>query len=594
MKAIIFNSGTGNRMGQLTLNRPKCMIPLYNGESIFERQIRILGECGIREFVVTTGPFEEQLRQTAAKFKDYQFTFVPNPEFDRTNYIVSMDNAYAYLEDDFLFLHGDLVFNRRLVRKVLENPSSSVCLFHEKKKLPKKDFKGRFQDGRLLEVRIDIFEEDCFAFQPFYKLDRQTLTEWKERVREFVRRGITHVYAENALNEIIRNLNIRGMSYADDYMDEIDNQEDYERVSREIKFFDYREQEICVSENIRQALEHILEKKNLHSIFVVSGRTYREHISTVLKDLQYECKVFSEFTPNPRYEDIKKGVDLFAEGNYDMLLAIGGGSAIDTAKCIKILAGADEKEAFLSNSFSYSRLPFLAIPTTAGSGSEATRFAVMYYKGEKQSITHDCLLPQSVILNAGLLKTVPDYQKKSTFLDALCQAIESYWARGATAESRDYAGRALKLIKENYQGYFKNEEGCLKQIMQASNLAGKAINISMTTAPHAMSYKLTSLYHIGHGHAVALTLPYVWELIAQTGSEETKRELLMLAKMLGLSTTKEAIQWYRNLFQSLELRPVAIREEDIRELTDSVNEERLKNTPVPMSGEQIEKIYRSL
>ena len=93
MKALIFNSGIGSRLNGLTENNPKCMIKLYNGETIFERQIRILSECGIKNFIVTTGPFKEQLYKTADKFKNLNFEFVENKDYRHTNYIVSMNNA---------------------------------------------------------------------------------------------------------------------------------------------------------------------------------------------------------------------------------------------------------------------------------------------------------------------------------------------------------------------------------------------------------------------------------------------------------------------------------------------------------------------
>lgn len=241
MKAIIFNSGLGSRMAELTKNNPKCMVKLYNGETIFERQIRILSNCGIKDFIVTTGPFKEQLYEIADKFHNLNFQFVANDDYKNTNYIVSMNNAYKYLDDDVLLLHGDLVFNENLVIKLLKNENKSVCLYNEEKELPAKDFKGRFKDNKLLEVSINIFDNDCYAFQPLYKLDKKDLQLWKDKVAEFVNNGNVKVYAENALNEITNNVNIYGMSYKDDYIDEIDNQEDYKRVSAQIKEIDYRD-----------------------------------------------------------------------------------------------------------------------------------------------------------------------------------------------------------------------------------------------------------------------------------------------------------------------------------------------------------------
>ena len=99
-------------MKNMTEDKPKCMVKLYNDETIFERQIRILSECGIKEIIVTTGPYEEMLKDIGKKYSNIIFTFIPNKEYKTTNYIVSMNNAYDFLDDDILLLHGDLVFNK--------------------------------------------------------------------------------------------------------------------------------------------------------------------------------------------------------------------------------------------------------------------------------------------------------------------------------------------------------------------------------------------------------------------------------------------------------------------------------------------------
>ena len=238
MKAIIFNSGLGKRMGEFTQTHHKSMALLKNGESILERQIRILENSGITEFVITTGPFKEQIEQTCHKFSKCSFHFVENPVYNETNYIYSMWLARNYLDDDFLMLHGDLVFNQELVQEVLDDPRGSICLINENKKLPEKDFKGRISDGKLREVSINIFDKDCYAFQPLYKLKKEDLLRWVDRVNKFVEEGNTGVYAENALNEILDDINIYVKSYRDNYIDEIDNLDDYSRVSREIVEFE--------------------------------------------------------------------------------------------------------------------------------------------------------------------------------------------------------------------------------------------------------------------------------------------------------------------------------------------------------------------
>ena len=241
MKAIIFNSGLGHRMGDETKTHHKSMTRLKDGETIFHRQLRLLSAEGVKDFIITTGPFEEQLKAEAADFPGLNFTFVRNDIYDKTNYIYSMYLARDYIDDDMLFLHGDLVFNRKLVHDMLANPEKSAATVNFKKALPEKDFKGRVQDGKVVEVSIKIFDENCFAFQPFYKLEKAAASAWVGKVVEFIHKGENKCYAENALNEIFPALNVRAFPYDAYYIDEIDNMDDYARVTEEILPFDAAE-----------------------------------------------------------------------------------------------------------------------------------------------------------------------------------------------------------------------------------------------------------------------------------------------------------------------------------------------------------------
>lgn len=238
MKAVIFNSGLGNRMGDMTRNQHKSMTRLKDGETIFHRQIRLLSAEGICDFVVTTGPFEEQLKAEAADFPELNFTFVRNAIYDRTNYIYSMYLAREHMQDDLVFLHGDLVFNRKLVHDVLACTDANTGTVNFAKALPEKDFKARVVDGKILEVSIHIFDDNCFAFQPFYKMDKATAAAWIAKVEQFIEEGQDKCYAENALNEVFADLNVRAFSYEGYYIDEIDNLDDYARVTEEILPFD--------------------------------------------------------------------------------------------------------------------------------------------------------------------------------------------------------------------------------------------------------------------------------------------------------------------------------------------------------------------
>ncbi len=244
MKAIIFNSGLGCRMGEFTEKNHKSMSLLKDGETILHRQIRLLSNEGIKDFVITTGPFEEQLKAEATDFPDLNFTFVRNEIYDKTNYIYSMYLARKYIDDDMVFLHGDLVFNQKLVHDILNSDDINVATVNFKKALPEKDFKCRVKDDKIIEVSIHIFDEDCYAFQPFYKLDKATTAAWIGKVVEFIHDDENKCYAENALNKIFPALNIRAFSYEGYYIDEIDNLDDYARVTADIVQFDLIDKEI--------------------------------------------------------------------------------------------------------------------------------------------------------------------------------------------------------------------------------------------------------------------------------------------------------------------------------------------------------------
>jgi alcohol dehydrogenase class IV len=196
----------------------------------------------------------------------------------------------------------------------------------------------------------------------------------------------------------------------------------------------------------------------------------------------------------------------------DLIIAVGGGTIIDIAKIISIAYsnGCAKVAEILSDRTLGNRLDLIFIPTTAGTGSEATSFAVVYRDKVKISIDHKSLLPTYVVLDPLLLKSLPTPILNSTVLDALAQAIESIWARGGTEESREYSKEAIGLILDNLDK--ENTIERLSGLQVASHLAGKAINISKTTLPHSISYPITSYFGVPHGIAVFLTLPNAAEL----------------------------------------------------------------------------------
>lgn len=350
-------------------------------------------------------------------------------------------------------------------------------------------------------------------------------------------------------------------------------------------------------------IKKILTKEKYNNVLIVCGGTFkRSLLPDYLDDEKVNYTIFDKFQPNPLYEDVIEGIKTYKENNCDIILSVGGGSAIDVAKCIKAYVNMPTDKPYVEQEMIANDIKHIAIPTTAGTGSESTHFAVMYYQKNKMSVADLSLLPDFVILEPSLLVSLPEYQKKSTLLDALCQATESYWSVKANEESRRYSKEAISLIMKYSQQYI-DDNTCQTQILRASNLAGRAINITTTTLAHAMSYKITSMYGSSHGHAVAICMPYVWEYLAnhtedsQDGikSEDIKKSLNELNEIYGCKSTQETIDLFKGLFEEYALdTPEPKSESDIDVLAASVNMQRMKNFPVVVSEEALKQLYTDI
>lgn len=353
-----------------------------------------------------------------------------------------------------------------------------------------------------------------------------------------------------------------------------------------------------------QALDQYLMDKQVRRIFLVCGKSLRRlpagaYFENLEARLGIQVVLFSDFTPNPRYEAAITGTARFLESGCDFIAAAGGGSAMDVAKCVKRFANMDLSRSCLEQDAPPSGVPLLAVPTTAGTGSEATRFAVIYDQGVKQSVAHDGCLPDAVLLDPGLLETLPDYHRKASMLDALCHAMESFWSVRASAESRDYARQAIQLLFSTADAYLQNTPVGNLGMLTAANLAGKAINLTQTTAGHAMCYGLTGRYGLAHGHAAALCVrrlwPYMLENIRKSAHPaELQNVFCGLAEAMGCASAESAIEKYDRFLRRLDLAAPAAQEADYAVLTRTVNAQRLQNNPVPLDAGDIETLYRQI
>ena len=323
--------------------------------------------------------------------------------------------------------------------------------------------------------------------------------------------------------------------------------------------------------------------------------------------LKYKDRVifFSDFHPNPDYMSVVKGVTAFREGGCDAVMAVGGGSAIDVAKCIKLfetLPGTGEDGSWLNASYEVNNIDLLAMPTTAGTGSEATRYAVIYHNGVKQNITHQSIIPRTVLMDPSVLKTLPLYQKKATMCDALCHAIESFWSINSTEQSKLYSRAAIKGVLGSMDGYLSNTDKGNEGMLMAAYKAGQAINITQTTAGHAMSYKITSLFGCAHGHAVMLCDRILFDWMVRNtskccdprGREYLEDTLDAIGAAMGCEDAAAGAAMLAGLFDKLELPVPLATPEQFAELCSGVNKARLKNNPVELDNNAVKDLYHMI
>ena len=359
---------------------------------------------------------------------------------------------------------------------------------------------------------------------------------------------------------------------------------------------DYAEISRWISENNADPLMLVCDG----SLPFLPVKDYLDRLSEKIRVVR-----FDGFQPNPLYESVVNGVELFRKEGCAAILAVGGGSAIDVAKCIKAYSRMDgngENGGFLKQEIRANDIPFLAMPTTAGTGSEATRYAVIYFEGKKQSVTSESFIPGTVLMDPECLKTLPLYQKKATMCDALCHAVESFWSVNSTEESREYSRAAIRGVMEHMEGYLNNTEEGRKGMQLAAHLGGKAINIAQTTAGHAMCYKITSMFHCAHGHSTMLCdrVLYAWMTEHTDRCSDARGEAYLkgildeIGIALGCADAKSGAEKFREIFDFLDFEIPAATEEQFREMRTSVIPVRLKNHPVALDEDTIDSLYHMI
>jgi len=360
--------------------------------------------------------------------------------------------------------------------------------------------------------------------------------------------------------------------------------------------------------NSLEDIKKFIDDKSFKKIFVLCGKKSFtiSGAESLFKELlsKKEIKFFYKDSEVPVLKELISIIIETKNFKPNLILAVGGGTVIDYAKMANTVDVRPDLEDLIVNysySFKEKYTQLAVIPTTAGSGAEVTSNAVIYVNDIKYSFESELLIPDNYFLIPEFLISAPNKIKASAGFDAIAQALESLVSKKSNDQSVDYASKSLKISINSYISFLNNPNfKNATEMSIASNLAGKAINISKTTAPHATSYPFTSLFNISHGHAVSLFFENFFKFNfnnldkSETSFDLKKRfnlifNLFDVKNINDFSSKIKLIKQKAKLEDNLGILNINIKQSS-EKIIKGINLLRLGNNPVKINDVNIFKI----
>ena len=372
---------------------------------------------------------------------------------------------------------------------------------------------------------------------------------------------------------------------------------------------------LYVGENSLQQIKEILTQLKLKKPLIITDKVmvelgYVSKLTDSYTDIEFD--VFSETEPEPSTDSIYKGVDFFkVKNNYDSIIALGGGSVMDSAKIISILCKnggicRDYKFPYVVNDDTY---PLIAVPTTAGTGSEATGVCVISDSetDEKMLMMGPSFMPSAAIIDYKLTMSLPARITADTGIDALTHAIEAYLSKKANLFSDTMALGALRLIGKNLEKVYDDgkDANAREELMLGATLAGIAFSNASVGLVHGMSRPIGVFFHVPHGMSNAMLLSLVLENIL---TEQSRSRFAECYKTMGFDFTSEQdgidkflakIEQITKKLKVPTLSEFGINKEEYFSKIDIMAEQALAsgspaNSPKALSKEEIVDLYKKL
>ena len=364
----------------------------------------------------------------------------------------------------------------------------------------------------------------------------------------------------------------------------------------------------------RSVIADEIKKRGFKKVLLVTDKDLIKFgvaakIEEVLAGAGIPYEIYSEIKANPTIQNVKQGLEAFKQSGADCMVALGGGSSIDTAKAIGIITNnpefADVRSLEGVAPTKNRAVPTFAVPTTAGTAAEVTiNYVITDEENKKKMVCVDPNdIPMCAVIDCELMMSMPKGLTAATGMDALTHAIESYITPGAWTMSDMFEEKAIELIHQHLYNAVENGQDAVARngMAEAQYIAGMGFSNVGLGIVHSMAHPLGAFYDTPHGVANALLLPYVMEYNAESPA---RAKYLGIAKAMGVDTTgmsvdegvAAAIQAVRDLSVSIRipqrLREIGVKEEDIPALAVAAfNDVCTGGNPRPTSVEEIEKLY---
>ncbi|MBR0081147.1 MAG: iron-containing alcohol dehydrogenase [Clostridia bacterium] len=343
------------------------------------------------------------------------------------------------------------------------------------------------------------------------------------------------------------------------------------------------------------SLGETLRSLGASRVVVVCDRFLRARTEELRQSVPEIAGVFSDVEENPQLSGVEAAVRLIRETNADAVVGIGGGSTMDTAKFAAAIARSDaEAIAYFCGErpFPMDRLPMIAVPTTAGTGSEVTQVSVISHGSEKKTINNPAFMPRCAIVDPMLTVSVPPRTTMNTGLDAMAHALEGYWSRNHQPISDLTAIEAVRLVLENLETAWRDgtDLKARENMSLAALLGGLSFALPKTAGSHACSYPLSERYHLPHGEACAFTLDSFVRINADERLEH-------LARAVGLPDTDALAERIRELKRlgGLRTKLSELGEFDLDAVCrEAAAHPLMRNNPVPMDEAALRRMFTAL